>query len=98
VIVAEFVLGAVAGTTLGLSVALSTSGLGWLVFGIWMTGACLNYVPLAVHAVRLSRRGRLDAELAGADVRRELRYYTKAQLWIAVPLLFVVLDLIQRRG
>jgi hypothetical protein len=31
------------------------------------------------------------------DVRGELRYYTAAQLWIAVPLLFVALDLVQRR-
>jgi hypothetical protein len=97
VIVSEFSLGAAAGTALGLLVATSTSTLGWLPFGVWLTGACLNYVPLALHAVSLLRAGRLDAELAGADIRHELRHYTKAQLWIAAPLLFVVLAPLQSR-
>jgi hypothetical protein len=95
VIVAEFVLGAVVGTALGVAVAASASSLGWRVFGLWLAGACLNYVPLALHAISLSRKGRLAAELAGVDVPGELRYYTKAQLWIAVPLLFVVLGVTQ---
>jgi hypothetical protein len=30
----------------------------------------------------------LEAEMAGSDVRRELREATKAQLWIAVPFAF----------
>lgn len=97
VIVAEFVLGAVAGTAIGIAVALVASPLGWRVFGAWIAGACLNYVPLAVHAIALSRPGRLAAELDGVDVAGELRHYTKAQFWIAVPLLFVVLALVQRR-
>jgi uncharacterized membrane protein len=95
VIVAEFVLGAVVGTALGVAVAASASSAGWRVFGLWLVGACVNYVPLALHAISLSRPGRLDAELAGVDVPDELRYYTKAQLWIAVPALFVVLGVTQ---
>jgi hypothetical protein len=101
VIVAEFVLGAVLGTALGVAAAASASTIGWLGLGLglWIAGACLNYVPLALHAISLSRSARLEEELAGVDVRRELRYYTKAQLWIAVPLLFDVLAIAQlRRG
>jgi hypothetical protein len=98
VILAEFVLGAAVGTALGVLVAVSASTLGWIVFGVWIAGACLNYVPLALHALSLSRPGRLEAELAGADVRSELRRYTKAQLWIVVPLLFVAVAPFQRRG
>ncbi len=97
VIVAEFVLGAVLGTALGVAVAASASALGWRVFGVWLAGGCLNYVPLALHAISLLRPGRLEAELAGVDVRQELRYYTKAQVWIVVPLLFVVLAIAQLR-
>jgi hypothetical protein len=97
IIVAEFVLGAVVGTAIGVAVAVTASSAGWRVFGAWIAGACLNYVPLALHALDLSRPGRLGAELEGVDVPAELRYYTKAQLWIAVPLLFIVLALAQRR-
>jgi hypothetical protein len=95
VIVTEFLLGAGAVTALGVFVTASRSTPGWLVFGLWMAGVGLNYVPLALHALALLRGGRLDTELAGADIRRELRYYTKAQFWIAVPLLFLPLALTQ---
>ncbi|HET8742692.1 MAG TPA: hypothetical protein VFM41_08725 [Gaiella sp.] len=91
IIVAEFVLGAVVGTAIGVAVAVAAGSLGWRVFGAWIAGACLNYVPLAAHALDLSRPGRLASELEGVDVPRELRHYTKAQFWIAVPLLFLVL-------
>jgi hypothetical protein len=90
-IVAEFVLGAVAGTALGVYVAASASSLAWRLFGIWIAGACLNYVPLALHSLSLLRDGALRAELRGADVRAELRHYTAVQVWVAVPLLFDVL-------
>ncbi len=97
IIVAEFVLGAVVGTGIGVAIAVTAPSLGWRVFGVWIAGACLNYIPLALHALDLSRRRRLAAELDGVDVPAELRYYTKAQFWVAVPLLFVVLALVQQR-
>jgi hypothetical protein len=33
--------------------------------GLWFIGAGLNYAPLAVYAIALSRPGALDTELAG---------------------------------
>jgi hypothetical protein len=96
VILAEFVLGAVVGCALGALVLLTSDGL-MAVFGGWVLGACLNYVPLSVHAIDLSGRGALERELRGVDIRAELRYYTKAQVWIAVPLLFIALAIAQRR-
>ena len=96
IIVAEFLLGATVGLALGLLVATTGSGL-WRVLGVWIAGACLNYIPLALHAISLFPGRRLEAELSGVDVRGELRHYTAAQFWIAVPLLFVALDLVQRR-
>jgi hypothetical protein len=80
------------------SPSASWSSLGFRLFGAWIAGACLNYVPLSIHAISLLPERRLERELAGVDVPAELRHYTKAQLWIAVPLLFVALDLRQRRG
>jgi hypothetical protein len=97
VILAEFVLGAVVGCALGVYGLVGTDG--WTqFFGAWILGACLNYVPLAAHAVDLSRPGALERELHGVDVRAELRHYTKAQLWLFVPLTLVVLAIAQRRG
>jgi hypothetical protein len=96
VILAEFVLGAILGSALGALVLLRSDGF-MAVFGGWLLGACLNYVPLSVHAIDLSRPGALERELRGVDVRAELRYYTKAQVWIAVPLLFIALAIAQGR-
>jgi hypothetical protein len=90
-ILAEFLAGAVAGTLFGVIVAVSTSSVGWFMFGVWLAGIGLNYVPLALHALSLSPQGRLEDELAGADVDRDLRRYTKEQFWLAVPLFFVIL-------
>lgn len=97
IILAEFVLGALAGTGLGVFLAVASSSVGWRVFGAVLAGICLNYVPLAWHASQLSHRGALDAELRGVDLPRELRRYTKLQFWIAVPLLFVGLAAVSTR-
>jgi hypothetical protein len=98
VILAEFVLGAVVMPVFGAVMLVQLSGVGWKLFGLWLLGAGLNYVPLALHAISFSRRGALGAELAGADVPGELRYYTKAQVWVFVPLALVVFALRQRRA
>jgi hypothetical protein len=81
---AEFFVGVVG--CLGLGALALISGSGWMtVLGVWLVGAGVNYVPLAIEAVRLSRPGALEAELQGVDVRRELRRAGLHQLWIAVP-------------
>ncbi len=97
-ILTEFVAGAVAGTAVGVAVVAGGWGTGWHLFGIWLTGVCLNYLPLALYAVSFLRRDMLAAELQDVDVSAELRHYVVAQLWVAVPLLFVFLDLTQRMG
>jgi hypothetical protein len=53
--------------------------------------AGLNYAPLAVYAVMLSRPGALHGELAGVDAGAELRRYGVLQLWILVPLSLVTM-------
>lgn len=99
VILAEFVAGAAGGLTFGLWLAAVAGSGGGLLLGAWIAGVGINYVPLAAHAAALSRPGALDAELAGADIKRELRRYSYLQVWIFVPLLLAVLALRQaRRG
>lgn len=95
-ILAEFTIGAVAALAVGLWVAVRAGSSGWRAFGTWAAGVGLNYVPLTLHAGSLSHKGALEAELAGVDVRRELRRYSYLQLWVLVPLLFPVLALRQR--
>lgn len=95
VILSEFVLGAAVTPVLGTLTVAAESGLGWTLFGVWLIGSGLNYLPLAFHAISLTRPGALDAELAGADVCAELRHYTKAQVWVFVPLALVVFALRQ---
>lgn len=97
VILAEFIVGAAALVLAGVWCIFGTDSVGWQVLGILSIGVGLNYVPLAVHAVALSRPGALEAELNGVDLAGEGRYFTAAQFWIFIPLLLVALALRQTR-
>jgi hypothetical protein len=97
IILVEFFAGSVLGVALGVWALVSGGSPAWTVLGAYLVGVCLNYVPLAAYAARFYPPGRLEAELAGVDVLRELRAYTVRQFWILVPLLFVVLAVRQRR-
>jgi hypothetical protein len=93
VILGEFLLGVVGGLALGLYLILGGGGAGPVVFGVWVLGAGLNYLPLAVHALKLVAPGALERELTGVDLPAALRYYSVRQFWLVVPLLFVGLEL-----
>jgi hypothetical protein len=95
---AEFILGAVGGMGLGVWVALTAPTAGWKVFGAWVAGVGVNYAAAAWQAALLSRPGALEAELAGVDIRRELRRYSYLQFWVVVPFLFAVLVLRRPRN
>ncbi|MFC7545568.1 hypothetical protein [Plantactinospora sp. GCM10030261] len=96
VILIEFVAGAIGLPLIALWSASDSQSAGRLVFAAWLLGVGVNYVPLALHAMSLSRPGALEAELADVDVFGELRRYTAAQLWVLVPLLLVGLAVRQR--
>jgi hypothetical protein len=91
IILAEFLVGVVVMEAFGLVLALHVTTVAGWVLALWMLGVGLNYVPLAAHALALSRSGALERELAGVDTYRELRRYGVLQLWILVPLSLVVL-------
>jgi len=97
VIIAEFVLAAVGGLAIGLYLLLGVGGTLATIVGLYTLGVAANYVPLAIHALSLRRPARLREELRGVDLRGELRYYTLAQFWVFVPLLFVWFELRGRR-
>jgi hypothetical protein len=78
--------------------AAQATDLGGWALGVWLIGARLNYAPLAVYAVVLSRPGALEAELAGVDTGAGLRRYGVLQLWILVPLSLVSMTLMALIG
>jgi hypothetical protein len=94
-ILAEFVLAAIDMPLLGLTIALAATSAPEVLLGACLIGIGLNFVPLALHAISLSRAGQLDAELAGVDAGAELRRYTARHLLIAIPLLVLILSAAQ---
>ena len=70
-----------------------------LIFALPLLSISMNYVPLLVHAIELSRRGTAREE-AGSDFanRSVARSYSWRQLWILVPFAVIILDLQQRRS
>ena len=94
-ILAEFVLGAIDIPLLGLTLVLAASSVPRVLLGAYLIGVGLNFVPLALHAISLSRAGRLGTELAGVDVAAELRRYTAKHLFIGIPLLVLTLGVAQ---
>jgi hypothetical protein len=93
-ILAEFVLASIDIPLLGLTIVLAPS-VPRVFLGAYLIGVGLNFVPLALHAISMSRAGRLGAELAGVDVAAELRRYTAKQLFIGIPLLVLTLGVAQ---
>jgi hypothetical protein len=90
IILAEFAAGAIACPALGIWVLLTASG-GWLLIGVWLVGIGINYVPLALHAWSLSKRGALEQA-----PRMAIRRATVQQLWIALPLAVLIAALDRR--
>ena len=100
IILTEFLVGVVAMVALGIWSAGVIEQPRQSAIGLWFTGAGLNYAPLSIHAIALTRPGALDAELTGVDIDRDLRRYTVLQLWVFVPLalvVFAVRDALARR-
>lgn len=90
IILVEFIIGLLGMVGVGMWTLAQSAEPGARALGVWLIGAGLNYAPLAVFALQLSRPGALEAELADCDTGRELRRYGVLQLWILVPLALVV--------
>jgi hypothetical protein len=97
VILAEFAVGLFGLIT--IAVLIGRQGQEALTYAAaaWFLGVGLNYLPLLVHAISLSRPGRLEDELDGVDILAELRSYTVRQAWVLVPLALVIMALMRRR-
>ena len=94
-VLAEFVLAAIDIPLLGLAIVLAASPAPRVLLGAYLIGVGLNFVPLALHGISMSRASRLGTELADVDVAAELRRYTAKQLFIGIPLLVLTLGVVQ---
>jgi len=92
IIRAEFIVGVIGCTMLGVLSLVLTQGWGRLL-GVWLIGIGANYVPLALAARSLSAPGALDAELEGVDIPSEARRVGVRQLWLLVPFAVVIFAL-----
>jgi hypothetical protein len=92
-VVMEFVGAVLVCLFLFLLLVLKGHSVALTIIGIWIALIGANYVPLAIHAIDFSWGSRLLEELQSVDIRQELRYYSVAQFWVLVPLLFVLLAL-----
>lgn len=97
-IIAEFMIGAIAGIAIGLFVVVSSERALGALIGSYAIGVGANYVPLALHALSLRDPSALRSELRNVDIAATLRHYTGTQFWVFVPFLFVWLDAKQRRA
>jgi hypothetical protein len=61
---AEFVIGAIGCTILGVLALTRANGVVWQLLGVWLVGAGVNCVPLALHTQSLSRRCRAERNAA----------------------------------
>ena len=95
-ITTEFVAGMILPMVLGTLCLTARAGF-TRVTGAWLIGVALNYVPLAFHALRLSRPGALEAELAGVDVTTELHRYNRVQFLIVIPAVILVMAVLRPR-
>ena len=99
IIVPEYVLGVAAPLAFGLvSFAGGLSAGSWfqIVFGLWLLGIGVNYVPLLLYALAIARAGTVEAE--GRPEIARARRYGAQQVVILVPLLVAAVAIAQERA
>jgi len=71
----------------------------WMVlFGICLIFVGINYVPLLLHAIDISRKRTAEQEIAGElkNKKEAFRKYRRQSVWLLVPLVIVIAAILQR--
>jgi len=95
-ILAEFGIGVFGSLTLGVMSAWQVThrfhSVWMVLFGVYLVFVGINYVPLLLHAIDISRRGSAQREIADelGSKQKTFRKYRRQSLWLFVPLVVPV--------
>lgn len=97
VIMTEFALGVAGPLVLGILTLLRSASFHGRLFGAYLLSLSLNYVPLLLHAIRITRDRSVSAELAdeSSDRRLLFRKYRRISLLLLLPLVVPTIALIE---
>jgi membrane protease YdiL (CAAX protease family) len=96
-VIAEFVIAVLGSAALGALTLERARSSGGIAFGWYLLALALNYVPMAVSAIDLTRRRSAHAEISAeiVDRRRLFRKYRRQSLLLLVPLAVPVALIVQ---
>lgn len=99
-IIAEFTAGVLLSTALGVFILVRAHSSRQLALGVYFTTLGINYVPMLVYAVVITRKQSAKAELGDEldDPRRAMAKYRRQSLLLLIPLLVPILAIVQRRS
>jgi hypothetical protein len=102
VILTEFAIGVFGSLAIGVMSAWQGAHrfhATWMVlFGIYLVFVGINYIPLLLHAIDISCKGKAEQELADelAHKKKAFRKYRRQSMWLLVPLVVVIAAILQR--
>ena len=100
VIITEFLAGVFLSAALGIFVLVRGHGSpGQISLGLYLISLGVNYVPMLIYAIAITRAKSAWAELGSElDNRRAaMARYRRQSLWLLVPLIVPVITFTQRR-
>jgi hypothetical protein len=99
IILAEFLIGVLGSTGLGVLTLVRTHSVGGTAFGAYLVCLGINYVPLLFYAISLARSGTANREIADeiGPTRQVFRKYRRQSLLLLVPLFVPILAIVQGR-
>lgn len=98
-IIAEFAAGVLLSTALGIFILVRAHSLRQLALGVYFILLGINYVPMLVYAILITRGQGARADLGEEldDARRAMAKYRRQSLFLLIPLLVPILALVQER-
>lgn len=100
IIIAEFAGGVILCAALGVFVLLKSHGsFAQLLLGAYLISLALNYIPMSVYALEMTRANTARSELGDElnEQRRAMGKYRRQSLWLLVPFVVPIIALAQRR-
>ena len=101
VIIAEFVAGVLLSAALGIFVLVRSHGSpAQIALGLYLITLGLNYVPMLIYAIVITRGKSASAELGSEleNKRVAIANYRRQSFWLLVPLVVPLVVLIQGRA